>query len=98
MTIKVPIGVLQDAANTIQQYTTENADLFDQIMNMISCVENCGDWRGESVEALKDITSANQKSFRQGMEDLCAFSEFLTKYVTSITEEDLKIAQQIRNV
>ncbi len=98
MIINIPIGILIDAANVLDKYTSENIDLFNQVLNLINSVESCGDWQGQSMKALKSITQTNAKKFKDGMGDLNALSEFLNNYVKKMTEEDQSISRQIQRI
>lgn len=98
MILNIPLMELKDSANTIKQYTDDNSDLFDQILNLLNAAENSGEWKGLTVQVMQGVTARNQKSFRQCMQELNSLADFLSGYADAMSDEDARIAQQIRNI
>ena len=97
-TIKAPVDTIRDAASKLKTYTDDNEDLFGQILNLVNSVESCGDWQGESMKSLQEVTRKNQKRFEQGMQELYQLGEFLQRYADTMEQTDVDVKNQIQRV
>lgn len=94
-TIKVPVSVLTDTATKLQTYADDSADIFDRILNTLSSLEGSGEWKGDSMAALKTSTSSNKGKFEEMVNDLYNLAGFLENFAKEMEAKDQEIKSQI---
>lgn len=94
-TIKVPVSVLSDAATKLLGYADDNQDIFDRISNTLSNLEGSGEWKGDSMVALKAATASNKGKYGEAVNELYNLAGFLENYAREMEAKDQEIKSQI---
>lgn len=94
-TIKVPASVLTDTAIKLQAYADDSDDIFDRILNTLSSLEGSGEWKGDSMSALKSATASNKGKFDEMVSDLNNLAGFLKNFAQEMEAKDQEIKSQI---
>lgn len=97
-TIKVPASVLSDTATKLLSYADENQDIFDRITNTLANLERTGEWKGDSMAALKAATTSNKGKYGEAVTDLYNLAGFLASFAKEMVAKDQEIKSQIGSV
>lgn len=94
-TIKVTPKELTDAANKLLEYADINKDIFDQITNTLNNLEGSGEWKGDSMTALKSATTSNKGKYGEVVIDLYNLAGFLESFAQEMEAKDQELKNQI---
>ena len=94
-TIKLSPADLAETATKLQAYADDSADIFDRILNTLSSLEGSGEWKGDSMAALKTATSSNKGKFEEMVNDLYNLAGFLENFAKEMEAKDQEIKSQI---
>lgn len=97
-TIRIPVDDILEISASITDFSDENADLFQQLLNALYHYQSSGEWQGKDMDEMIAQTQKNQKKYERALTSLAEMGKEMKEYANALSEEDQRLKNQILSV
>ena len=97
-TINVPIETLLDKAELLMEYAEQNEEIYDRIENMLTSMQESGEWSGKSMTAALNSILNNKTKHNEAVNDLYSLANYLRNFAQAMAAKDEDLQSRIRSI